>query len=106
MEQPVMVPTTDRDQPSFINDLYYPPIDNITTITQPLAELNIMEQPQTPILITTELSLNNDKVIHWNMSPTNHDHCCEAHNIRNINCPQGNEDQDFIRGHHYWEEDS
>jgi hypothetical protein len=33
MEQPVMVLTTDRDQPSFINDLYYPPMDNITMTT-------------------------------------------------------------------------
>jgi hypothetical protein len=63
-EQPVMVPTTDRDQPSFINNLYYPTMDNITMTTQPLAEPNITEQLQTPILTTTESSLNNDEVIH------------------------------------------
>jgi hypothetical protein len=74
--------------------------------TRPLAELNIAEQPQTPILMTTESSLNNDEVIHWNISPTNHDCCCEAHNIGNINCPQGDEDQDFTGGHHHWEEHS
>jgi hypothetical protein len=101
-----MVPTTDRDQLLFINNLYYPPMDNITTITQPLAKLNIMEQLQTPILTTTELSLNNDKVIHWNISPTNHNHCHEAYNIGDINCPQGDKDQDFTGGRHHWKEDS
>jgi hypothetical protein len=101
-----MVPTTDRDQPSFINDLYYPPMDNITMTTRPLAELNIAEQPQTPILTTTESSLNNNEVIHWNISPTIYDRCREAHNIGNINHPQGDEDQDFTGGHHHWEEDS
>jgi hypothetical protein len=56
-----MVLTTDRDQPSFINDLYYPPMDNITMTTQPLAEPNIAEQLQTAVLMTTESSLTMTK---------------------------------------------
>jgi hypothetical protein len=42
-EQPVMVPTTERDQLSFVNDLYYPNKDNITMTTWPLTEDNIAE---------------------------------------------------------------
>jgi hypothetical protein len=101
-----MVLTTDRDQPLFINNLYYPPIDNITMTTQPLAEPNIVEQLQTPVLTTTESLLNNDEVIHWNISSTIHDHCCEAHKKGNIHCPKGDKDQDFTGGCHHWEEDS
>jgi CheY-like chemotaxis protein len=106
MEQLVMVLTIDRDQPSFINDLYYPPMDNITTTTQLLAEPNITEQPQTPVLMTTESLLNNDEVIHWNISSTIHDCCREAHKIGNIYCPKGDKDQDFPGDRHHWEEDS
>jgi hypothetical protein len=65
-----------------------------------------VEQLQTPILTTTELSLNNDEVIYWNMSPTSHNLCHEAHNIGNIPRPQGDEDQDPTRGRHHREEDS
>jgi hypothetical protein len=92
MEQPVMVPTIDRDQSLFINELYHPNKDNIITTTQPLIEANIMEQLQTPILMTTESSLNNDEVMYWNISPTIHEHCREAHNIGNIPRPQGDDD--------------
>jgi hypothetical protein len=101
MEQPVMVPTTERDQPSFVNDLYHPNKNNITTTTWPLTEANIAEQPQIPILMTTELSLNNDKVMYWNISPTIHDCCFEAHNIGNIPCPQDDKDQDLTGGRHH-----
>jgi hypothetical protein len=90
--------------PSFINDLYYFTKDNITTTTQPLAKSNIVEQPQTPILMTTALSLNNDEVIGWTTPPTIHNLCYEAHNIGNIPCPQGDEDQDLIRGCNHREE--
>jgi hypothetical protein len=105
-EQLVMVLTTDRNQLSFINDLYYPPMDNITMTTRPLAEPNIAEQPQTAVLTTTELSLNNDEVIDWNISSTIHDRCCKAHKKGNIHHPKGDEDQDFTGGCHYWEENS
>jgi hypothetical protein len=87
-----MVPTTNRDQPSFINDLYYPTIDNTTMTIQPLAKANIVEQPQTSILTTTELSLNNDEVICWKITLTICDLCHEAHIIGNIPHPQGDED--------------
>jgi hypothetical protein len=101
-----MALTTDRDQPSFINDLYYPPMDNITTTTRPLAKPNIAEQPQTAVLMTMESSLNNDEVIHQNINSTIHDHCREAHKKGNIHHPKGDEDQDFTGGRHHWEEDS
>jgi hypothetical protein len=32
-EQPVIVPTTERDQPLFVNDLYHPNKNNITMTT-------------------------------------------------------------------------
>jgi hypothetical protein len=98
-----MVPTTDRDQPSFINELYHPNKDNITTTTRPLIEANIAEQPQTPILMTTELLLNNDEVMYWNISPTIYERCREAHNIGNIPHPQGDNDQELTGDHHHWE---
>jgi hypothetical protein len=41
-----LVPTTDRDQPSFVNDLYYPTRDNIIMPTQPMVESNIAKQLQ------------------------------------------------------------
>jgi hypothetical protein len=104
MEQPVMVPTTERDQLSFVNDLYYPNKDNIITTTQPLTEANIVEQLQTPILMTTELSSNNDEVMYWNISPTIYNRCREAHNVGNIPRPQGDEDQELTGDRHYWEE--
>jgi hypothetical protein len=44
MEQPTVISTTNWDQPSFVNKLYYPTKDNITTTTQLLAESNIAEQ--------------------------------------------------------------
>jgi hypothetical protein len=106
MEQPIVISTINWDQLSFINKLYYPTKDNITTTTRPLAEANIAEQLQTPILMTTELLLNNDKVIYWNMSLTNHNLCCKAHNIGNIPHPQGDKDQDPTGACHHWEEDS
>jgi hypothetical protein len=106
MEQPTVISTIDWNQPSFVNDLYYPTKDNITMTTRPLAESNIAEQPQTPILTTTESSLNNDEVIYWKISPTIHDLCCEAHNIGNISHPQGDKDQDLTGGRYYQEEDS
>jgi hypothetical protein len=99
-----MVSTTDKDQLSFINNLYHPNKDNITMTTQPLIEANIAEQPQTHILTTTESSLNNDEVMYWNISPTIHDCYHEAHNIWNIPCPQGDDDQELTEDHHYWEE--
>jgi hypothetical protein len=99
-----VIPTTDRDQLLFVNDLYYPTRDNMTMTTQPMAKPNIVEQPQTQILTTTASSLNNDKVISWTIPPTIYNLCCEAHSIGNIYCPQGNKDQDLIVGHHHWEE--
>jgi hypothetical protein len=104
MEQPVMVPTTERDQPLFVNDLYHPNKDNITMTTGPLSETNIAEQPQTPILMTTKSLLNNDEVMYWNISPTSHNRCHEAHNIGNIPCPQGDEDQELTGDHYHGKE--
>jgi hypothetical protein len=99
-----MAPTTDKDQPLLINDLYHPNKDNITMTTRLLIEANIVEQLQTHIMTTTESSLNNDEVMYWNISPTIHDRCYEAHNIRNIPRPQGNDDQELTGDCHHWEE--
>jgi hypothetical protein len=64
MQQSPSRPSTQRDQPSSIDKLYYLPRDNIITPPRPIVEPPVAELLQTVHPLTTELPLSNNKIVH------------------------------------------
>jgi hypothetical protein len=73
IQQSPPIPPTERDQPSSIDELYYPPRVNIITLSWLIVEPPIVELPQTV--------LSNNKIVHQIVQPMKHDLCCEAQDI-------------------------
>jgi hypothetical protein len=81
MQQSPPRPSTERDQHSSIDELYYPPRDNIITPPQLIVELPIVELPQIVHPPTTESPLSNDEIVCRIVQPTKHDLRCETQDI-------------------------
>jgi hypothetical protein len=86
MQQSPPRPSTKRDQHSSIDELYYPPRDNIITPFQPIVKPPIVELPQTVYPLTTKSPLSNNEIVHWIVQPTKHDLHHEAQDIGTYSC--------------------
>jgi hypothetical protein len=73
IQQAAPIPSTDRDQQSSIDNLYYPPRDKLNTPTRLVVKPRVAEPPQTVQPPTTDSQLSNDKIVCWIVHPTSHD---------------------------------
>jgi hypothetical protein len=108
MQQITLISSTNKDQQSSIDDLYYPPRDKLHIPTQPVVKPLVVEPPQTIQLPTTDSQLSNDKIVHQTVHPMSHNIHCETQEFgtysHQLHHPANVLDKSISRAPHHQEE--